>query len=155
MRLTIPRARVARLAAGAAAVAFAAAALAATAPAQASTGCSVTYTAGEWWHGFSASITIQNSGSAINGWTLGFAFLDPGQKVDVGWSATYSQSGQNVTATNVDYNAAIATGDSVMIGFNGTWSGANPNPTSFTLNGVTCTTIKVSPSATPTRTPQA
>ncbi|WP_319018323.1 cellulose-binding domain-containing protein [Microbispora sitophila] len=125
--------------------------------AQAATGCAVTYTTNDWPGGFTATITIQNLGDAINGWTLGFAFPDSGQKVDTGWSATYSQSGQNVTAKNVDYNAAIATGGSLSIGFNGSWSGSNPKPASFTLNGVTCTgsttTSSPTPTATPTRSP--
>ncbi|GGO12867.1 hypothetical protein GCM10010116_25870 [Microbispora rosea subsp. aerata] len=123
--------------------------------AQAATGCAVTYTTNDWPGGFTAAITIQNLGSAINGWTLGFTFPDSGQRVDTGWSATFIQSGQNVTATNVDYNAVIATGGSVSIGFNGSWSGSNPKPASFTLNGVTCTgsTTTPSPTASPTPTP--
>ncbi|GAB3148106.1 cellulose-binding domain-containing protein [Microbispora hainanensis] len=128
----------------------------ATAPAaRAATGCAVTYTTNDWPGGFTAAITIQNLGSAINGWSLGFAFPASGQRVDTGWSATYSQSGQNVTATNVDYNAAIATGASVSIGFNGSWSGSNPTPASFTLNGVTCTgsVTTSSPTPSPTRSP--
>ncbi|MBB2744946.1 UNVERIFIED_ORG: hypothetical protein FHR35_004795 [Microbispora rosea subsp. rosea] len=130
-----------------------------TGTAQAATGCAVTYTTNDWPGGFTAAITIQNLGNAINGWTLGFTFPDSGQKVDTGWSATFSQSGQNVTATNVDYNAAIATGASLSIGFNGSWSGSNPTPASFTLNGVTCTgsttTSSPTPSPTPTLSPSA
>ncbi len=130
-----------------------------TGTAQAATGCAVTYTTNDWPGGFTAAITIQNLGSAINGWTLGFTFPDSGQKVDTGWSATFSQSGQNVTATNVDYNAAIPSGASVSIGFNGTWSGSNPKATAFTLNGVACTgsttTASPSPLTTPTRSSSA
>ncbi|MBO4275642.1 cellulose binding domain-containing protein, partial [Microbispora triticiradicis] len=125
--------------------------------ATAATGCAVTYTTSDWPGGFSAAVTVQNLGSAIDGWTLAFAFPSTSQKVTTGWSATWSQSGQNVTATNVDYNAAIATGGSVSIGFNGSWSGTNPKPTAFTLNGVTCTgsttTSSPTPSVTPTVTP--
>ena len=49
--------------------------------AMAATGCAVTYTAGSWTGGFSANITIKNLGDAVNGWTLGFTFPDPGQRV--------------------------------------------------------------------------
>ncbi|MBB2747347.1 UNVERIFIED_ORG: hypothetical protein FHR35_007226 [Microbispora rosea subsp. rosea] len=155
MRPITRRARVARLAAATAAVPLAAAAFAVAAPAQAATGCAVTYTTSDWQGGFTANITIQNLGSAINGWTLTWTFPDSGQKVGQGWSATYSQSGQNVTAKNVDYDAAIATGASVGIGFNGTWTTSNPKPTTFKLNGVTCTgsTTTSTPTATPTKTP--
>ncbi|WP_169946808.1 pectinesterase family protein [Microbispora sp. H11081] len=133
--------------------------------ASAATGCAVAYTTSDWPGGFSANVIIQNLGSAVDGWTLGFTFPDSGQKVTSGWSATWTQSGQNVTARNVDYNAAIATGASVSIGFNGAWSGSNPTPASFALNGVTCTgsattatptpTPTMSPTPTPTPTPTA
>ncbi|MBX6385982.1 MAG: cellulose binding domain-containing protein [Microbispora sp.] len=127
--------------------------VATAATAQAATGCAVTYTTNDWPGGFTASITIQNLGDAINGWTLGFTFPDSGQRVETGWSATFSQSGRNVTAANVDYNAVIATGASVSIGFNGSWSGSNPKPASFTLNGVTCTGSATTSSPTPTASP--
>ncbi|MBA2393248.1 MAG: cellulose binding domain-containing protein, partial [Ktedonobacteraceae bacterium] len=39
------------------------------------------------------------------------------------------------TVTNASYNGTIAPGQSVSVGFNGTWSGSNPVPTSFTING--------------------
>ncbi|MBB2747346.1 UNVERIFIED_ORG: pectate lyase [Microbispora rosea subsp. rosea] len=155
MRPITRRARMARLAAAAAAITLAAPALAVAVPAQAATGCAVTYTTSDWQGGFTATITIQNLGGAINGWTLGFAFPAGSQKVTNGWSATYRQSGQNVTAMSVDYNAAIATGASVSIGFNGTWSGSNPKPVSFSLNGVACTGSTTTPTSGPTSTPTA
>ena len=106
--------------------------------ASAAGGCRVAYTANSWQGGFTGNITITNLGDAVNGWTLGFTFADAGQKVGQGWSATYSQSGTAVTARNLDYNGALATGAATTIGFNGTWTSANPSPTAFTLNGVAC-----------------
>lgn len=102
--------------------------------------CKVTYTVNDWGGGFSANLTIANTGtSAVNGWTLRFAF--PGdQKVTLpAWSATWSQSGTAVAATNLSWNANIAPNASTGIGFNGTYTGANPRPTEFTLNGAPCT----------------
>jgi endoglucanase len=129
--------------------------------ASAASGCRVAYTANQWPGGFTGTITITNLGDAVNGWTLGFTFPDAGQRVGQGWSATYSQSGTAVTARSLDYNGALATGASIGIGFNGTWTGANPSPTSFTLNGVTCTgtvtnspTPSKSPSSSPSTPPQ-
>ena len=89
----------------------------------------------QWTNGFSAAITITNNGSTtINGWQLKFAF--PGsQQVTQGWNGVFSQSGSNVTVNNESYNGTIAPGQSVSLGFNGSWSGSNPSPTSFTLNG--------------------
>ncbi|GAA3146301.1 cellulase family glycosylhydrolase [Nonomuraea roseoviolacea] len=124
--------------------------------AAAATGCAVTYTASTWQGGFSANISIKNLGDPVNGWTLGFTFPDSGQKVVQGWSATYSQTGAAVTARSMSYNGALGTNASATIGFNGSWTGANPAPTSFTLNGVTCTgstTPGPTPTVTPTVTP--
>ncbi|MGV9773516.1 glycoside hydrolase family 48 protein [Streptosporangium sp. NPDC003464] len=112
-------------------------ALAAT-PALAAVSCEVTYTTNDWQGGFTASVAIKNLGDPLNGWTLGFTFPDASQKVTQGWSATWSQSGQAVTAKNLDWNGNLATGASANIGFNGSWSGSNPKPTAFTINGTTC-----------------
>lgn len=107
--------------------------------ASAAAGCSVTYVANSWQGGFTANLTIKNLGDPITSWVLGFAFPDTGQRVVQGWSATWAQSGVNVTATNMDYNGALGTGASAGIGFNGSWTTANPDPRSFTLNGTVCT----------------
>ncbi|XTZ15498.1 cellulase family glycosylhydrolase [Micromonospora echinospora] len=120
------------------ALAMGATAILPTEDAVAAAGCEVTYTTSSWTGGFTASISIKNLGDAINGWTLGFSFPDAGQRVGQGWSATYSQTGPAVTARNMSYNGALASGASTSIGFNGTWTGSNPAPTSFTLNGTVC-----------------
>ncbi|MFC5766168.1 cellulose binding domain-containing protein [Actinacidiphila bryophytorum] len=85
-------------------------------------------------------MTITNGGStAMNGWSLVFAF--PGaQKVTNIWSASATQSGKQVTATNASYNAAIPAGGSVSFGFSASsTAGTNGVPSSFTLNGMPCT----------------
>jgi cellulase/cellobiase CelA1 len=101
----------------------------------------VTYTiTNQWPGGFGATISITNTGTtAINGWTLTFAFAN-GQSISQLWNGSYSQSGANVTITNASYNGSIAPGATLgsSPGFNGSWSGSNPPPTSFQLNGVTC-----------------
>ncbi|MFY1684342.1 glycoside hydrolase family 9 protein [Micromonospora sp. WMMD730] len=102
--------------------------------------CKVGYTTTDWTNGFTASISITNTGTtALNGWSLAFTFPTSGQKVSQGWSATFAQTGAAVTATSMTYNGALAPGASTSIGFNGTHTGGNPKPTSFTLNGATCT----------------
>ncbi|TDC71142.1 cellulose 1,4-beta-cellobiosidase, partial [Micromonospora sp. KC606] len=106
--------------------------------AQAATQCSVDYTTSQWQGGFTANVTIRNIGDPLSSWTLGFTFPDAGQRVQQGWSARWSQSGRNVTATNESYNGSVASGGTVSIGFNGAWSSSNPKPASFTLNGVVC-----------------
>jgi Glycosyl hydrolase family 12/Cellulose binding domain len=100
--------------------------------------CRVTYSKSEWTGGVVGNLTIANTGSAaINGWTLGFTFGGD-QKITSGWSATFNQSGNQVTATPLDYDRTIAAGTSITIGFQGTWSSSDANPTGFTLNGTAC-----------------
>ncbi|MEV5823421.1 cellulose binding domain-containing protein [Micromonospora haikouensis] len=107
----------------------------------AGTGPRVAYTMNSWGSGFTASIDITNTGtSAINGWTLAFT-LPSGQSITSGWNATYSPSSGQVSARNVDYNAAIAPGATINIGFQATTSGSTAKPTAFTLNGVACTVV--------------
>jgi cellulose 1,4-beta-cellobiosidase len=56
-----------------------------------------------------------------------------------------------VTATPLDWNRNLATGQSTDIGFNGTFPGtANTNPTSFSLNGTVCTGAPGGPTTTTT-----
>ncbi|MFG1874829.1 glycoside hydrolase family 6 protein [Sphaerisporangium sp. NPDC049003] len=106
--------------------------------ASAAVACQVTYEkAWEGGNGFGGNVTIKNLGDPLTNWTLTFAF--PGnQQVSQGWTADWSQSGANVTAKSLSYNGSQATGASWSIGFNGTFSGTNTNPTSFAINGVTC-----------------
>ncbi len=103
-------------------------------------GCHVTYTTqSQWTGGFVAQVTIANNGSsAINGWTLTFTF--PGdQKITNAWNGVASQTGENVTITNESYNATIAAGGSTSLGFQGTWTNSDAAPTTFKVNGTTCT----------------
>ncbi|GAA2660402.1 hypothetical protein GCM10010428_05360 [Actinosynnema pretiosum subsp. pretiosum] len=105
----------------------------------AAAGCKVDYTVtSQWQNGFSGDVRITNLGDAINGWTLTWSFPN-GQAVSQAWNANVTSSGATATATNVSYNAAIPTNGSVQFGFNGSWSGTNGVPTSFTLNGTACT----------------
>ncbi|WP_327038258.1 cellulase family glycosylhydrolase [Micromonospora maris] len=116
--------------------------------AMAATGCSVTYTTNSWSNGFTANVTVTNLGDAIGNWTLGFSFPDSGQRVTQGWSAIWSQSGNAVTARSESWNGNLATGASTSIGFNGSFTGSNPSPAAFTLNGVPCTGSTTTPPPT-------
>ncbi|HEY8463182.1 MAG TPA: cellulase family glycosylhydrolase [Bacillota bacterium] len=102
--------------------------------------CSVTYTQNDWGSGATVSITIKNNGTtAINNWTLTWDF-NGNQKITNLWNGTYTQSGTGVTVKNNEYNGVIApNGGSVSFGFNLSYSGSNPKPVSFTLNGIVCT----------------
>ncbi len=129
------------------------------APAQAaSSTCSVAYTVqSQWPGGFTGSVTITNLGPAITSWTLGFDWPASGQGVQQGWSATWTVSGQHVSAASLSWNGALATNGSTNIGFNGMWTSANPVPTAFTLNGAACNggTTSSSPTASPSASKSA
>ena len=100
----------------------------------------MTYTTqSQWAGGFVGQVVIKNtSSSAISGWTLKFTF--PGdQHITSDFNGTASQSGEAATLTNASYNGALAAGASATVGFQGTWTNSDAVPTSFTLNGATCT----------------
>jgi hypothetical protein len=103
--------------------------------------CKVSYVIqNQWPGGFTNSTTITNTGTTpITGWTLKFTF--PGtQGITQIWSASASLQGEQATVQNLSYNGSIPAGASTSFGFNGSWSGNNPSPTTFTLNGTTCST---------------
>ncbi|MEV0152344.1 cellulose binding domain-containing protein [Micromonospora sp. NPDC050686] len=121
--------------------------------AHAATGCAVNYSVGgQWSGGFTGNVTVTNLGDPITGWTLRWSF-SAGQRATEAWNATVTQNASAVTATDVGYNASLPTGASTSFGFNGTWNNtSNPAPTSFTLNGVTCTGT-ATPTGGPTTPP--
>jgi endoglucanase len=92
-----------------------------------------------WASGFQAQVVLTNTGtSAISPWTLTWTF--PGDEVISSlWDATYTQSGENVTAAAESYNATIEPGASVTVGFTGTYTSSDASPTSFSVNGTACT----------------
>ncbi len=101
--------------------------------------CSAAYSlTNSWAGGFQAQVAASNTGtSAISPWTLTWTF--PGdQKISSMWTASYSQSGESVTAASESYNATIAPGGSVTIGFTGTYTSSDAPPASFAVNGTAC-----------------
>ncbi|MEU4442874.1 glycoside hydrolase family 9 protein [Actinosynnema sp. NPDC050801] len=101
--------------------------------------CKVVWRASTWPDGMSVNITVTNtSNQTWNGWKLEFTM--PGsQKISQGWSATWTQAGQAVTATNASWNGTVPPNGSVGIGFNSWGSGTKTQPTDFRVNGNPCT----------------
>jgi cellulase/cellobiase CelA1 len=93
-----------------------------------------------WSGGFQAQVVLTNTGTtAINPWQLTWTF--PGdQQIATLWNATFTQSGEQVTATAESYNANIAPGSSVTVGFTGSDKTSNASPTAFAVNGTACAT---------------
>ncbi|MFY1686706.1 cellulose binding domain-containing protein [Plantactinospora sp. WMMB782] len=147
------------LLAGTAAAALAATVTCTVVASAAAAGCRVDYqVTNEWQGGFGASVSLTNLGDPVTGWNLTWSY-GAGQQVTQAWNATVSQSGGQVTASNVSYNGALATGASASFGFNGSWTGSNPVPASFAMNGTTCTgsvaPTTTTPGGPPTGTPPA
>ena len=100
--------------------------------------CTVDYKVqSQWDTGFTAAVTVTNNSAAKSSWAVKWSYAG-NQKVTSGWNAKISQSGTAVTAANETYNGSLGTGSSVSFGFNGSYSGSNALPTTFTLDGVTC-----------------
>ena len=95
--------------------------------------CAATYSiVGQWPGGFQAEVRVTAGSSAIDGWSVSWAYAD-GQQVTQAWNATVTSNGSSVTARNVSYNGSLAAGASTTFGFLGSWTGANSVP------AVTCT----------------
>jgi cellulase/cellobiase CelA1 len=102
--------------------------------------CKVTYVPNSWGTGFTASVDITNTGTTtINGWTLAWRFTG-NQQITSTWNAVPTQNGQQVSMANTSHNGTIAPAGKASFGFQGTYSGTNATPDSFTLNGAPCTT---------------
>ncbi|MFF4185196.1 cellulose binding domain-containing protein [Streptomyces sp. NPDC001691] len=100
--------------------------------------CEVAYATNTWQGGFTADVTVTNSGaSPVDAWQLGFS-LPAGQQITSAWNANVSPSSGAVTASGPPYNARIAPGGHVTFGFQGTYGGAFARPAGFSLNGTAC-----------------
>ncbi len=100
--------------------------------------CQVAYDTNVWQGGFTANVTVRNTGSAaLDGWQLGFT-LPSGQRVTGAWNANLSGATGALVASPVAHNARIAAGGSQNFGFQGTYSGTFAEPSGFTLNGTAC-----------------
>lgn len=101
-------------------------------------GCSVEYqVVSQWADGFQSQVTITQHGAALSRWRLEFDLPATSQMAH-GWSATWEQLGNRVTATSLSWNSELATDRPVTVGFLGSASGTTVAPSLFTLNGVRC-----------------
>jgi len=110
-----------------------------TTPSPGTAACQVGSTVNAWNTGLTENLTITNTGpTAITNWSLVFS-LPGGQSITSGWNANYAPASGQVTAKNMPYNAVIAAGASVSIGFQATHTGNTAKPSAFSLNGTACT----------------
>ncbi|CAM5603223.1 cellulose binding domain-containing protein [Streptomyces violaceorubidus] len=100
----------------------------------------MSYGTNVWRDGFTADVTVTNTGTApVDGWRLAFT-LPSGQRITNAWNASVAPSTGAVTATGADHNARIAPGGSLSFGFQGTYAGAFAEPAGFRLGDTACTT---------------
>jgi len=103
--------------------------------------CHIGYTiSSQWPTGFGVALAVNNTGTtSISNWTLTWTFAN-GQTITQLWNGSETQSGANVTVSNLSYNGTIPAGGSYTgMGFNGAWNGVtNSVPTAFAVNGTAC-----------------
>ena len=103
--------------------------------------CHVVYSINSQWPGgFGAAITLENTGTTNwTSWSLTWSFANS-QTVTQLWNGNETQSGANVTVTNMSYNGSIPAGGNYNgMGFNGSWNNStNSVPTAFAVNGHAC-----------------
>lgn len=88
--------------------------------------------------GFVVNITITNvCDDPVDGWTLELT-LPPGHEMSSGWSAVWTPTSTGVVAENLPWNAVIGPGQSISIGFAGTWSGQFQGLLGCLINGAPC-----------------
>jgi lysophospholipase L1-like esterase len=98
-------------------------------------GCAAQFTViGQWPGGYQGEVAVRNPGTtALRGWTVTFR-LPAGVTVTQAWNARVSQAGQEVTASNVDWNGAVGAGASTTFGMLG-------NGSPGTAPAVTCRAV--------------
>lgn len=92
----------------------------------------------DWGTGMVADVALYNTSSQrVDGWTMTWRF-GGNQKIIGAWNGVVSQQGQSVEVKDVDWNAVLEPGGAASFGFQAEYSGSNPAPTQFEVNGVLC-----------------
>ncbi len=88
--------------------------------------------ANSWPGGYQTTVTVTNTGTApTTGWSVGFTL--PGtQTLRSSWDARVTQTGQQVSATNLDYNATVTASGTTRWGVVVDGDGATPSPLTCT-----------------------
>ena len=91
----------------------------------------------QWDTGFTGTVDIKNTGAPWNGWKTTWT-MPTGQVVTNGWNTQIAQTGDKVTAANVDSNKIIRQNNSISFGFNASINGLNVAPIDLAVNGTRC-----------------
>jgi hypothetical protein len=90
--------------------------------------CAASASINQWTGGFVATVRVTAGAAPVNGWTV-TAPLPAGASITSAWNADRSGNTGTVQFTNLSHNAAIAAGQSVEFGFQGTGTGTGLTPT--------------------------
>ncbi|QLE70557.1 sugar hydrolase [Streptomyces rectiverticillatus] len=101
---------------------------------------------GAWSGGYTGQYVLTNdTGKALSGWKLTFD-LPAGAKITSLWNGKHTVSGRSVTVEPESWNATIAPGKSVTVGFvtagNGVGTGTGDAPANCRINGTKCSVDK-------------
>lgn len=79
--------------------------------------CSAEYTlVSDWGSGYQGEVTV-TAGADLTGWTV--SWPSSGGTIDQVWNANVTESGGQVTATNVEHNGTLSAGGAATFGFIG------------------------------------
>jgi hypothetical protein len=105
-----------------------------------------------WATGYNAEVTVTNNGdTAVNGWTLEFDSI--GTITNIWNGSITSHTGTHYAIQNVTYNAGIAPGASVTVGYGADPADQTQPPTNYVFNGVAVGGSTSNPSITATTLP--
>jgi hypothetical protein len=85
-------------------------------------GCTATTSVNQWTGGFVTTMRVTAGAASIAGWTV-TADLPSGAVITSGWNAGRSGDSGTVRFTNVGFNGAVAPGQSIEFGYQGTGTG--------------------------------
>ncbi|MEE4542117.1 cellulose binding domain-containing protein [Streptomyces sp. V4-01] len=106
----------------------------------------------DWTTGYTGQYRITNStGSTLNGWTLSFD-LPAGTSISSLWNGDHTVSGQTVTVRPAGWNATIAPGASVEVGFVAKAGTKAADPVNCMIDNARCS-VADGPAPTPTGHP--
>ncbi|MGA6161867.1 lytic polysaccharide monooxygenase auxiliary activity family 9 protein [Amycolatopsis magusensis] len=87
---------------------------------------------GTWNGGHQAEVTVMNHGTtALSGWRTSWT-LPAGQSINSVWNGSHTQSGDQVTVRNVEWNAPVAANGTTKFGLSVNSAGSSPAVPSLT-----------------------
>jgi endoglucanase len=112
------------------------------APTSGTAACTALVTLQTWSGGYLGTITVMNTGTSRTPWTVQID-VPAGVRVQNGWNAEVSSSGNAVTATAPAWNQELSNGEEVSIGFVATGP-SDPAPGNVRLGGRACSSRAIS-----------